>query len=106
MVWSKNYNRVALLFKGETPDVLRGMTDYEGEPKRMIVATINGIHFISMYYSNGKAIDSPNFYTNKHSFLPYTNLYPLKCNGMKKWEGVLGNFNIASADIDVYDANK
>ena len=49
MVWSKNYNRVALLFKGETPDVLRGMTDYEGEPKRMIVATINGIHFISMY---------------------------------------------------------
>jgi exonuclease III len=84
MVWSKNYNRVALLFKGETPDVLRGMTDYEGEPKRMIVATINGIHFISMYYSNGKAIDSPNFYTNKHSFLPYTNLYTLKCSSMEK----------------------
>ncbi len=45
-------------------------------------------------------------YAHKHGFLPYTNLYPLKCNGMKKWEGVLGNFNIASADIDVYDANK
>ena len=37
--WSgqKTYNGMALLFKGEASDVLRGMTDYDGEPKRMIV---------------------------------------------------------------------
>ena len=33
----KTYNGMALLFKGEASDVLRGMTDYDGEPKRMIV---------------------------------------------------------------------
>ena len=55
----KTYNGMALLFKGETSDVLRGMTDYDGEPKRMIIATCTGILFINVYCSNEEAIDSP-----------------------------------------------
>ena len=49
MVWSKNYNRVALLFKSEASDVLTGMPDYKDELERIITATINGIRIINMY---------------------------------------------------------
>ena len=61
MVWSKTYNEVALLFKGEVCDVPRGMPDYEGEQKRMIAATINEIRIINVYCASGKAVDDSKF---------------------------------------------
>ena len=83
MVYLKTYNEVALLFKGEASDVLRGMPAYKDEPERMIAVTINGIRFIKVYCVNGEAIRAPNSYTNKHGFLPYTYLYTPKHNSMK-----------------------
>ena len=56
MVYLKTYNEVALLFKGEASDVLRGMPAYKDEPERMIAVTINGICFINVYCVNGEAI--------------------------------------------------
>ena len=61
MVWSKNYNGVALLFKGEAPTVPRGMPDYESEQKRIIAAIIKGIRIINVYCVNREAIDRPKF---------------------------------------------
>ena len=53
MVWSKTYNGVALLFKDEASDVLRGMPDYKDEPEHIITATINGIRIINVYSASG-----------------------------------------------------
>ena len=53
MVYLKTYNEVALLFKGEASDVLRGMPDYKDEPEHIITATINGIRIINVYSASG-----------------------------------------------------
>ena len=45
MVWSKNLEWVALLFKGEASNLRTGMPDYEHE--HMITATICEIRFIN-----------------------------------------------------------
>ena len=105
MVWSKTYNEVALLFKGEICDVRRGMPDYEGEQKRMIAAIINGIRIINVYCVNREATDSPKFLYKQALFFA---LHQFVSSKMHQYEKVvvLRDFNIASADVDVYDANK
>ena len=77
MVWSKNYNRVALLFKSEASDVLTGMPDYKDELEHIITATINGIRLINVYCVNREAIDDSKFLYKQtwffalRQFVPY-----------------------------------
>ena len=94
MVWSKNHNGVALLFKGEAPDVPRRMPDYEGEQKRRIAAAINGIRIINVYCVNREAIDSSKFLYKQAWF---SALHQFVLTQMQQYEKVvvLGDFNIA-----------
>ena len=106
-VWfgQKTYNGVALVFKGEATDVVSGIPNYVDEQKRMIAATINGVRIINVYCVNGEAIDSAKFSYKREWFVA---LNAFVATQMQRYEKVvlLGDFNIAPDDLDVYDADK
>ena len=106
-VWfgQKTYNGVALLFKGEATDVVTGIPNYTDEQRRMIAATINGVRIINVYCVNGEAVDSAKFAYKREWFAA---LNAFVAQEMQQHEQVvlLGDFNIAPADLDVYDAEK
>ena len=84
--------------------MLRVMSEYEDE-KRMIAATISEIRFINVYCVNKEAIDSSKFLYKQAWFAA---LYQFVSSQMQQYEKVmvLGDFNIAPIDIDVYGAAK
>lgn len=71
-----------------------------GEPSigeaRWVEATIEGLRLASVYVPNGRALDSPSF-TDKLAFL---DALGARAPGL---DGVLGDFNVAPSDLDVYD---
>jgi len=71
-----------------------------GEPSvgeaRWVEATIEGWRLASVYVPNGRALDSPSF-TAKLAFLDAL------AARAPELDGVLGDFNVAPADQDVYD---
>ena len=94
-----------MLFKSEASDVLTGMPDYKDELEHIITATINGIRLINVYCVNREAIDDSKFLYKQAWFAA---LYQFVSSQMQQYEKVmvLGDFNIAPIDIDVYGAAK
>ncbi|MGA9856763.1 MAG: exodeoxyribonuclease III, partial [Solirubrobacteraceae bacterium] len=70
------------------------------EEARWCEATIAGIRFISVYAPNGRALDSPEF-PRKLAFLDAAAERVAQLDGRPIV--LAGDFNIAPADIDVYD---
>lgn len=98
----KTYNGVAILSRAPLCDVQYGIPDFEDEQKRVIAATVNGIRVICVYIPNGQSLDSDKYQ------------YKLKwLAALRAWLqdeltrfpklALLGDFNIAPEDRDVYD---
>jgi len=100
----KTYNGVAILSKLPMTEIRRGFeAEVADHPRRLISAKIAGVEIINTYVPNGQMVGSEKY------------LYKLRwLNDFKKhleetrdsshkilW---CGDFNIAPADIDVYDA--
>lgn len=70
---------------------------------RWIEATVGGVRAISVYVVNGRALDDP-MYEAKLAFL---DAMARRCEELRRAESELivltGDFNIAPADVDVYD---
>jgi exodeoxyribonuclease-3 len=107
-IWSgqKTYNGVAILSKSPLTDITTGIPGFPDEQKRIIAATVGGatdaFRIVCAYVPNGQAIDSEK-YAYKLRWLA----------AFRDWLGeelkqrprlvVLGDYNIAPADEDVYD---
>jgi len=103
-VWSgqKTYNGVALLARAEPAAVLRDMPGFDDPQRRVLAATVGGVRVIDLYVPNGQSVGSDKF------------LYKLGwLRSLREWLRselagyplllVLGDFNIAPEDRDVYD---
>jgi exodeoxyribonuclease-3 len=98
----KTYNGVALLSRTEALDVVRNIPGFADEQARVIAGTVDGVRVIGGYFPNGQAPDSDKF-TYKMAWL----------DALQAWVGselathpklvLLGDFNIAPEDRDVYD---
>ncbi|MGH2915860.1 MAG: exodeoxyribonuclease III [Solirubrobacteraceae bacterium] len=74
--------------------------DPVGSEARWCEATVAGLRFVSTYVPNGRALDSPE-YPRKLAFL---NAAIARAGELRAAPLVLaGDFNIAPADLDVYD---
>jgi exodeoxyribonuclease-3 len=99
----RTYNGVALLTRELPSDVERG---FPGEPadaqSRLIAGTVGGVRFVNVYVPNGESVDSEKF--------------PYKLRWLEDLAGaladrhdpdeplvVLGDFNIAPDERDLYD---
>ncbi|HKB58800.1 MAG TPA: exodeoxyribonuclease III [Gallionellaceae bacterium] len=98
----KTYNGVAILSRSPIEDVQYGIPALDDEQKRVIAATCGGVRVVCVYVPNGQAVDSDKYH------------YKLKwLNALREWLKaelkqhprlvVLGDYNIAPDDRDVYD---
>jgi exodeoxyribonuclease-3 len=96
------YNGVALIAREALSDPVFAIPDFDDEQKRAIAATVNGVRVINLYVVNGQEVGSEKFAYKLRWF-----------EAMREWVRqelsrhdklvVMGDFNIAPDDRDVYD---
>lgn len=98
----KTYNGVALL-SGEAPrDVSEGIPNFPDEQRRAIAATYGDIRVVNLYVPNGHAVDSDKYHY-KLAWLDALRDYLADELSRYPRMVVMGDFNIAPGDRDVYD---
>ncbi len=106
------WNGVAIVSRAGIADVRRGLTDEPGfqaedsmvavnEP-RAIAATCNGVRLWSVYVPNGRTVEHPH-YAYKLRWLAALRETAAKELADGRPFAVLGDFNIAPTDADVWD---
>jgi exodeoxyribonuclease-3 len=98
----KTYNGVALLSRQPLTDVQIGIPGYRDEQKRVIAANCNGARIINLYVPNGQAVGSEKY---QYKLIWLETLHGWLGTELRQHPQivVLGDFNIAPADEDVYD---
>lgn len=98
----RTYNGVAILSRTPATDVITDIPGLEDHQRRVLAATIDGVRVINLYVPNGESVNSEK-YQYKLNWLKYLDLW-LKAE-MKHHAKlvVVGDFNIAPSDIDVYN---
>jgi exodeoxyribonuclease-3 len=101
------WNGVAILSRVGLDDVVMGFGD--GDPPddeaRLITATCGGVRVMSAYVPNGRALDHDH-YRYKLAWLDRLARHLELAADPSQPTAVCGDFNIAPADIDVWDASK
>lgn len=98
----KSYNGVAILARSEMHDIRASLCDEVADPQaRVIAATISRFRVLSVYAPNGQAVGS-SAYQYKLGWYQRVS----KCITKEKFSDIVvcGDFNVAPADIDVYNA--
>lgn len=98
----KTYNGVAIISRHRIQDVVYGIPGFDDEQKRVITATINGIRIINVYCVNGESLESDKFIYKKTWFAALTQYIQTELSQYNQLI-VLGDFNIAPSNNDVYD---
>ena len=98
----KSYNGVAILSKKKAVDVITDIPTIKSEQKRIIGATFADIRVLNLYVPNGTEAGCDKYYA-KLEWLK--NLCDFLKKDIKKHEKylIVGDFNIAPDDRDVYD---
>lgn len=105
----KTYNGVAVISKGRPTDPVTDLPDLEDPQRRILASTIAGasghVRVVNLYVPNGSEVGSEK-YEYKLGWLASLRRF-LEAE-MRRHENmvVLGDFNIAPADEDVYDPEK
>ena len=101
----KTYNGVAVVARGTPADPVTDFPGFEDPQRRILATTIHGVRVVNLYVPNGSEVGSEK-YAYKLAWLDA--LHGFLADELKNHERlvVLGDFNIAPADEDVYDAEK
>ena len=101
----KTYNGVAVVSRSPSSDHVTDFPGFEDPQRRILAATIDGVRVINLYVPNGSEVGSEK-YAYKLDWLKA--LKGFLEQEMKAHEKlvVLGDFNIAPDDRDVYDPEK
>lgn len=98
----KTYNGVAILSRHAISDVQKNNPLFADEQQRIIAATIQGMRIVCAYVPNGQALDSEK-YPYKLSWLASLQQWIKLEMGVHESLALLGDYNIAPEDRDVYD---
>jgi exodeoxyribonuclease-3 len=98
----KTYNGVAILTHKKLTDVTKAIPAFDDVQRRFLAATLDGIRIINLYVPNGEAVDSEKYVYKLH-WLKQVNAYLKEQLKIHKQLVVLGDFNIAPENEDVYD---
>ena len=98
----KTYNGVALLSKQEARDPVTDIPGLEDPQRRILAVTVGDVRIIDLYVVNGSEVGSEKFEYKLHWLEQVTSWI---ASEMERHENVivLGDFNIAPDDRDVYD---
>ncbi|GLQ91326.1 exodeoxyribonuclease III [Dyella acidisoli] len=103
----KTYNGVAILARNDAglsfEDVITDIPGLDDPQRRILAATVGGVRVVDLYVVNGKAVGDEK-YTYKLHWLEKVHAFLAKEIQRHPKLVVLGDFNIAPDDRDVYDA--
>lgn len=101
-IGQKTYNGVAILSRHPITEVVKNNPLFEDEQQRLLTVTIAGMRIICAYIPNGQAPDSDKF---EYKLKWLTGLQNWLTEQQKNYPqlALLGDFNIAPEDRDVYD---
>ena len=104
-VGQKTYNGVAIVSRQEQSDIQKNLPNFPDEQKRVICATINDVRIVDVYVVNGQSLDSDKFVYKLNWLKALTDFL---ADELKKYPklALLGDFNIAPADVDVHNPDK
>ncbi|MDC1311003.1 exodeoxyribonuclease III [Burkholderiales bacterium] len=101
----KTYNGVAILSREKMFDVQVGIPGLQDEQARVIAATsIDGLRVINAYVPNGDSIESQKYQYKLNWLRAFVDFVLAEVRQHNRIV-VLGDFNIAPKDADVYDAD-
>ena len=98
----KTYNGVAIISRARPEDVRKDFAGFEDHQKRVIAATIEGVRVVCVYIPNGQTVDSEK-YQYKLQWLAALQAYMREVIAEYGDVALLGDYNIAPDDRDVYD---
>lgn len=98
----KTYNGVAILSKHYLENICFDIPSLNEPQKRIIAATINNIRIVCVYCVNGESINSDKFKYKEQWFQALRDYIDKEIQQYPSTV-VLGDFNIAPTDLDVYD---
>lgn len=98
----KTYNGVAIASRAEADDIGAALPDFEDAQRRLLKATIAGVSILNLYVPNGSEVGSDK-YEYKLQWLRRLRRYVAELSNAGPPLLLLGDFNIAPADIDVHD---
>jgi len=98
----KTYNGVAILSKQAPSEVVTDLPGLEDPQRRVLAATLGEVRFLNLYVPNGAEVGSEK-YAYKLSWLESLAAYVEA--QLRQYERlvIVGDFNIAPEDRDVYD---
>ena len=101
----KTYNGVAVISRDGASDPVMDFPDFDDPQRRILATTVNDVRIVDLYVPNGSEVGSKK-YDYKLGWLEA--LRGFLANELRQHDKlvVLGDFNIAPADEDVYDAEK
>lgn len=98
----KTYNGVAVLSKKPGKDIVTDIPELNDHQRRVLGVTIGDVRVLNLYVPNGESVDSEK-YLYKLNWLKHLDLYLKHEIKSHPKMIVLGDFNIAPAEIDVHD---
>jgi exodeoxyribonuclease III len=98
----KTYNGVAILARDEPTDIVTDIPGLDDPQRRILAASVGGLRVVNLYVVNGKAVGDPK-YTYKLDWLARVREFLAREHERHPNLVVLGDFNIAPEDRDVYD---
>jgi len=101
----KTYNGVAVISRGESSDHITDFPDFEDSQRRVLAATIDGVRVVNLYVPNGHSVGSEKYQYKLGWLAALHNFLQVELKDHERLV-VLGDFNIAPDDRDVYDPEK
>ncbi len=98
----KTYNGVAILSRHPISDVVKNNPLFDDEQQRLLTVTIQGMRIVCAYIPNGQSPDSDKF-QYKLRWLAALQNWLVEQKTQFDELALLGDFNIAPHDDDVYD---
>lgn len=101
----KTYNGVAVISRSEVTDPITDFPGFEDPQRRILAATIDGVRVVNLYIPNGQSVGSEKYEYKLNWLAALEKFLAAELKTHDKLV-VLGDFNIAPEDRDVYDAEK
>ena len=101
----KTYNGVAIISRDQATNIVLDIPNLDDSQRRLLAATINGVRIINVYIPNGQEVGSDK-YDYKFRWLHALRDYLKDELAQHEKLILLGDYNIAPADLDIHDPSR